>query len=51
MVSHAYALRALMGECGYLVSTLLAERPGQILYADDFQVVAKPEETTPTLWG
>lgn len=51
MIRRAYTLQALLGECGYVVTRLRTERPGQILYADDYQVVAKPAEVTPTMWG
>jgi len=51
MIRRAFILRSLLGECGYVIVTRTTEVPGQILYKDDFQIVAKPKETTPTLWG
>lgn len=51
MISRAFSLRALLGECGMQVTTIGTDNPGQILYADDFQIVAKPIATTPTQWG
>lgn len=51
MIRHAYTLRTLLAECGYLVTRLRTRKPGEILYADDYQVVAKPAASTPTRWG
>lgn len=51
MIRRAYALQTLLGECGYVVTRLWTKEPGQILYADDYQVVAKPAEVTPIHWG
>jgi len=50
MIAHAFALRALLGECGVLVTKVSTCRPGQILYRDAWQIVAKPEAATPTVW-
>ena len=51
MVRRAYALRALLAECGYAIVKKGTKQPGQILYRDNYQIVAKPFESTPTLWG
>jgi len=51
MISRAFSLRALLSECGMQVTTIGTAMPGQILYADDYQIVAKPATTTPTKWG
>jgi hypothetical protein len=45
MVGHAYALAALLGECGVPIERSWTRDPGQILYRDRWQVVAKPERT------
>lgn len=50
MIARAWTLAALLGECGIPVSKVATERPGQILYRDDYQIVAKPEAATPTVW-
>ena len=45
MVGHAYVLAALLAECGVPVERSWTRDPGQILYRDRWQVVAKPERT------
>ena len=45
MVGHAYVLAALLAECGVPVERTWTRDPGQILYRDRWQVVAKPERT------
>ncbi len=50
MIARAYALAALLGECGLVVTKRATRRPGQILYRDDWQIVAKPDPATPTRW-
>jgi len=50
MVRRAYGLRNLLAECDILISQLHTDRPGQILYQDDFQIIAKPAAETPTVW-
>jgi hypothetical protein len=45
MVGHAYVLAALLAECGVPVDRSWTRDPGQILYRDRWQVVAKPERT------
>lgn len=43
MVAHAYTLAALIEECGVPIERTWTRDPGQVLYRDRFQVVAKPE--------
>ena len=43
MVAHAFALAALIEDCGVPIDRIWTRDPGQILYRDPFQVVAKPE--------
>lgn len=43
MVAHAYILAALIEECGVPIARSWTRDPGQVLYRDCFQVVAKPE--------
>lgn len=43
MVGHAYTLVALIEECGVPVTRHWSRDPGQVLYRDRWQVVAKPE--------
>lgn len=50
MISRAYGLQALLAECDILISSLQTDRPGQILYYDAYQIIAKPNADTPTVW-
>lgn len=50
MVRHANCLAVLVGEGGVPLARLHTRRPGQILYRDAFQVVAKPDPRTPVRW-
>jgi hypothetical protein len=50
MVRHAHLLAALVSELGVPIARLHTRRPGQILYRDDWQVVAKPAADTPVRW-
>lgn len=50
MIARAFALAALVGECGVPARKVATRRPGQILYRDPWQIVAKPEAATPTVW-
>jgi hypothetical protein len=43
MLAHAFTLAALIEECGVPIERIWTGDPGQILYRDPFQVVAKPE--------
>ena len=43
MVSHAFTLAALIEECGVPIARIWTRDPGQVLYRDRWQVVAKPE--------
>ena len=50
MIAHAFVLASLLREVGVPVRKVWANRPGQILYRDPWQIVAKPTPTTPTVW-
>ena len=50
MIAHAFTLALLLRECGVPVAKVATHRPGQILYRDAYQIVAKPEAATPTVW-
>jgi hypothetical protein len=43
MVAHAFTLAALIEECGVPIARVWTQDPGQALYRDHWQVVAKPE--------
>jgi hypothetical protein len=49
-IGHAFGLAALLRECGVEVIKVATRRPGQILYRDAWQIVAKPEPATRTRW-
>ena len=49
-IARAFALAALLRECGVPATKVATRLPGQILYRDAWQIVAKPEEATPTAW-
>ena len=44
MIARGFALAALLGECGVPVTKVATRAPGQILYRDDFQIIARPED-------
>ncbi len=50
MIRHAHVLAALLRECGVPISKVATRRPGEILYRDDWQIVAKPCAATPVRW-
>lgn len=50
MIAHAFVLACLLRECGVPVTKVATHRPGQILYRDAWQIVAKPDAATPTVW-
>lgn len=43
MLGHVHTLAALIEECGVRIDCIRSRDPGQILYRDDWQVVAMPE--------
>ena len=44
MIARGFALAALLGECGLPVSKVATRAPGQILYRDAYQIVARPDD-------
>jgi len=42
MIDHAWALRALLEECGMPISLLHTKNPGHISFEDNYQIVAYP---------
>lgn len=51
MIARAYGLAALLREAGVPISLRRCDDPGQILYRDRWQIVAKPRADTPTRWA
>ena len=43
VIAHGNALAALIEECGIPITRVWTRDPGQVLYSDRWQVVAKPE--------
>lgn len=50
MLAHAFVLSALLRDLGVPIHRLHTRRPGQILYRDAWQIVAKPTAETPVMW-
>jgi hypothetical protein len=44
MIARGYALAGLLGECGVPVTRVATRTPGQILYRDEYQIVARPDD-------
>ena len=44
MIARGFALAALLGECGTPVTKVATRAPGQILYRDAWQIVARPDD-------
>ncbi|GAB5482143.1 MAG: hypothetical protein Pars92KO_19000 [Parasphingorhabdus sp.] len=51
MIYRAFVLSALLRDCGVNITKLATNRPGQILYRDDYQIIAKPAAETPVEWS
>ena len=49
-IAHAFALAALLGECGVPARKVATRRPGTVLYRERWQIVAKPDAATPVAW-
>ena len=48
MIAHAFVLASLLREVGVPVRKIWADHVGTVLYRDPWQIVAKPNEATPT---
>lgn len=46
-IAHAWTLAALLKDAGAQIHLLKTKTPGDIIYKDDMQVVARPREWTP----
>lgn len=49
-IAHAYALRSLIEEAGVAVGRLQTRDPGDVVWQDSHQIVAKPVHTTRVAW-
>ena len=50
MIARAFVLASLLRETGVPVRKVWSGNPGQVLYRDRWQIVAKPHAATPTLF-
>ena len=50
MIAHAHLLARLVREWHVPITLLNTRNPGQILYQDDYQIVAKPDADTLVGW-
>lgn len=49
-LAHAHALQALIAEAGIAVGRLQTRDPGDVVWSDQDQIVAKPVHTTRVAW-
>lgn len=47
-IQKAHELAAILSELGFVIEILKTDRPGYIVYEDEFQIVAEPFSDTPT---
>lgn len=47
-IQKAHELAAVLSELGFVIEILKTDRPGYIVYEDEFQIVAEPFSDTPT---
>ncbi len=50
MIRNAQVMAAILKECDIQIVQIATRNPGQLLYRDDYQIVAKPCSTTPVAW-
>lgn len=50
MIAHAHLLARLVREWHVPIALISTRNPGQILYKDAYQIVAKPDANTPVGW-
>ena len=50
MIQRAFVLAGLLRDCGVIITKLATDRPGQVLYRDEHQIIAKPGAETPVEW-
>ena len=50
MIQRAYGIKALLREIGCPIIVRKTDNPGQIIYRDKWQIVARPSKRTPIRW-
>jgi len=50
MIANAHILASILNECDVPIRKVTTHNPGQLLYQDDHQIVAKPIASTPVCW-
>lgn len=50
MVKRAFSIKALLNELECMIVVRKTKNPGQIIYSDKWQVVARPNKRTPIRW-
>ena len=51
MIRRARHMADIMQAGDVFITETKTKKPGHILYRDDFQIIAKPNQSTPTKWG
>lgn len=51
MIRRARNMAAILAEIDVWITEARTNRPGCITYRDAYQIIAKPDKTTPTRWG
>ena len=51
MVRRARNMAILLAAGDIFIREVKTRQPGHILYADEYQIIAKPTKKTPTKWG
>ena len=51
MIRRARNMASIMQAGDVWIIESQTKKPGHILYTDDYQIIAKPDKTTPTKWG
>ncbi len=51
MIRRARRMVNIMRAGDIWITESCTNKPGHILYRDDYQIIAKPEKSTPTKWG
>ncbi len=51
MVKRAFSIKALLNEIGCTIIVRKTNNPGQIIYSDNWQVVARPDKRTSIRWA
>lgn len=50
MIHNAHLMASILAECDVPILAISSDKVGQILYYDDYQIIAKPNKETPINW-